>query len=899
MALAPGTILGPYEIGAQLGAGGMGEVYRARDTRLERAVAIKVLSPQLSNDPGRKQRFEREAKIISSLNHPHICVVHDVGHQDGIDYLVMEYVEGETLAARLERGSLPLGQVLEFGAQIANALDAAHRSGIVHRDLKPGNIMLTSTGTKLLDFGLAKSLATPLTGSTMTAATITSPVTEEGTIVGTFQYMSPEQVEGKELDGRSDIFSLGAVLYEMVTGRRAFEGKTALSVAAAILEKEPQAIAEIKPLAPAALDHTISQCLAKSVSHRWQVARDLALELKWMAEPGALNASAAIQAPRNKRSLGWVWAALAFFAAALALNAYLLWTSKAPPAPITRFEITLPRGADNFTLSPDGRKLVILAPGPDGRHMLWLRSLDSLDTQPMPGTENVLGPPVFWSPDSRFVAFQALGKLRKIDASGGPPQNICDTSYAVLGGAWNRDDTILIGTDTKGILRVPASGGVPVAVTTTGNRNEAQSFPSFLSDGRHFVYLRAPEDPGIFVASIDETPQRQSSTRIVATPVMAVYVPSGDRAGRLLFVREGTLLAQRFDEKQLRLEGDPVPVASQIGTYLLAAGFSVSGDNVLAFRSGRTASPLSKLSWFDRQGKPLGDVGDEGAFSYSDLALSPDGARVATTRISGAGSRLDEGIWIIDINRNVSSRFTLDVAPDFSPAWSPDGKRIAFSASRVGGMAVYQKSVGNGAPDELLVGTSENPKYPGDWSRDGRYLLYTQESKTTNYDLWFVRLNQDGTPAGSPEAFIDDTYNEGQGQFSPNGKWIAYASDESGNSEVYIRQFAGARATGTAIRVSRGGGGEPRWRRDGKELFYLTREGKVTAVDMKEGTELSVGAPQELFQASITRVANRSDFSVFHWDVSADGRRFLIDTAKNSSDALTVTLNWAANLRKQ
>ena len=899
MALAPGTVLGPYEIGAQLGAGGMGEVYRARDRRLDRTVAIKVLSPHLSNDPGRKQRFEREAKIISSLNHPHICVVHDVGHQDGIDYLVMEYVEGETLAARLERGPLPLAQVLEFGAQIANALDVAHRSGIVHRDLKPGNIMLTSAGTKLLDFGLAKSSATPLTGSTLTAATAAAPMTEEGTIVGTFQYMSPEQVEGKELDGRSDIFSLGAVLYEMVTGRRAFPGRSALSVAAAILEKEPQPISEIKPLAPAALDHTIAQCLAKSVSHRWQVARDLALELKWMAEPGALNASPVIPSTRKPRNWTLVWAALAFFAAALALNTYLLWTSKAPTAAITRFEMTLPHGAANFTQSPDGRKLVILAPGPDGRHMLWLRSLSSLETQPIPGTENVLGPPVFWSPDSRFVAFQALGKLRKVDASGGPPQDICETSYAVLGGAWNSDDTILIGTDSTGILRVPASGGTPEPVTTTGNRNEVHGFPSFLPDGRHFIYLRAPENPGIFVGSIATKPEEQSSTMIVRTPVMAVYAPFGDRGGRLLFVREGTLIAQRLDEREFQLQGDPIPLASQIGSYLLSAGFTVSGDRILAFRSGKTASPQSKLSWFNRQGKALGYVGEEGAFSYNDLALSPDGERIAATRISGAGARLDEGIWIIDVNRGASTRFTQDVAPDFSPAWSPDGKRIAFSASRSGGMGIYQKSGSLGDHEELLVGASENPKYASDWSRDGRFLLYTQQSKTTNYDLYFLRLNPDGKPAGSPEPFMDDTYNEGQGQFSPNGKWIAYASDESGDSDVYLRQFSGTHATGTAIRVSRGGGSEPRWRRDGKELFYLTRDGKVAAVGIKEGNQSSVGTPQILFQASIIRAANRSDFSVFHWDVAADGKQFLIDTAEGSSDALTVVMNWAALLEKK
>ena len=419
MALALGTLLGSYEIGAPLGAGGMGEVYRARDIRLDRTVAIKVLPKQLSNDPVSKQRFEREAKTISSLNHPNICALYDVGHQDGIDYLVMECVEGGSLAERLQKGPLPLDQVLKYGAQISFALDQAHRSGVVHRDLKPGNIMLTPTGAKLLDFGLAKPSAPLATAVTLTAAKQPSSVTEQGTIVGTFQYMSPEQIEGKELDGRCDIFSLGAVLYEMLTGQRAFQGKSQLSIASAILERDPAPISSITPATPPVLDHAIRRCLAKDPEERWQTARDLALELSWMAESGG---QIAVLGPANKRKTGLQWLAWGAVAlsVAVALNAFLNWGKRLPVAAPVRFEIPLPPDTLNFTLSPNGRQLAIQAPGPDGRKLIWVRALDSLETRPLPGTEDVLGPPVFWSPDSRFLAFQVGNKLKKIDISGGP-----------------------------------------------------------------------------------------------------------------------------------------------------------------------------------------------------------------------------------------------------------------------------------------------------------------------------------------------------------------------------------------------------------------------------------------------------------------------------------------------
>jgi eukaryotic-like serine/threonine-protein kinase len=849
MALTPGTHLGPYEILTLLGAGGMGEVYRARDTRLNRDVAIKILPAELSTDPSRKQRFEREAKVISSLNHPNICVLYDVGNQNGTEYLVMEYIEGETLAKRLERGELPTEQMLKIGTEIAGGLDKAHRSGVIHRDPKPGNIMLTKTGAKLLDFGLAKPAVSPSNATTLTGAAGPTPVTDQGIIVGTFQYMSPEQVEGKELDGRSDIFSLGAVLYEMLTGQRAFQGKSQLSVASAILDKEPVPLTTVKPLTAPSLDHVIRRCLAKDPDERWQTARDLASELKWMAE--SVGHAEPLEPTRQPRTR-WRWLAVvaAVLLGFILARSAFLYESKTPPlaAPV-RFEIPLPAGSLNFTLSPDGRQLAILAPGSDGRWLIWIRALDSLQTRPLPGTENVFGPHAFWSPDSRFVAFQSGGKLKRIDISGGPPQAICDTPGSVLGGAWNRDDIIIFGTDGNGIMRVAAGGGVPTFLTTTSGRNEIHAFPSFLSDGRHFAYLRAPENSGIYIGSLDEKPEQQNSNRILASSLMAGYAPPSDAgSGRLLFMRDGTLLAQVFDERRLELVGEPVPVVEQVGTFLLSADFSASANGVLAFRAGKNAIALSGLGWYDRQGKELGDAGESGTYSYSDLALSPDGTRVADTRIDPKSPSASEAIWLLDLTRIVSARFTFDLSPDTAPVWSPDGSRVAFNAFRDGGFGIYQKAANGAGKEQVLVGPTHDLKFPNHWSRDGRFLLYTHQDAKTNTDLWILPLRGDGVPSGEPMPFANTEFSEGQGQFSPDTRWIAYASHESGRVEVYVQPFPTPPGGGSKTQVSRDGGNQPRWRGDGKELFYLSPGGKLMAVDVTEGPIFKAGscAPQKI-----------------------------------------------------
>ena len=617
----------------------MGEVYRALDTRLQRIVAVKILPSHLSENPEAKERFDREARTISSLNHPNICTLHDVGHHDGVDYLVMEYLEGETLASRLDRGgALASDQVFKYGIEICEGLEIAHRTGVVHRDLKPGNIMLTKTSVKLMDFGLAKSL--PASASATASLTVTlsspaanSPLTEKGMIIGTFQYMSPEQVQGKEVDGRSDIFSLGAVLYEMVTGKRAFEGKSQLSVAAAILENDPPPIRSVKPMTSPVLDHAIVSCLAKDPENRWQTARDLALELKWTGESGA-QTGIFTSAGQRKTGRQWLtWSIAALLGVTVVLTTFLFRGKRPPVTTPVRFEIQLPAGASNFMLSPDGRQLAFLAPGPDGRNLVWIRALDLLEPHPLRGTENILVP-IFWSPDSRFIAFQAGNKLKRIDISGGPPQDICDASVSILGGGWNRDGVIIFGTVGNGIMQVPAAGGVPTLLTTTGGRNEVHTFPSFLPDGRHFFYLRASENPGIYLGSLDVRPEQQLSRRILSTSLMAVYAPSADAGmGHLLFMREGSLLAQAFDERNLQPRGDPIPVAERVGSLFLSGLFSASPSGVLAFRGGKTALWLSRLSWFDRQGKMLGNAGEPGTYAYTDLALSPDGTRLAAAKI--------------------------------------------------------------------------------------------------------------------------------------------------------------------------------------------------------------------------------------------------------------------------
>ena len=890
MALALGTKLGPYEIQSPLGAGGMGEVYRARDTRLERTVAIKILPTQFSSDAVRKQRFEREAKTISSLNHPHICVLHDIGSQDGVDYLVMECVEGETLAKRLEKGPLPLEQVLKLGAQVAEALDKAHRSGIIHRDLKPGNIMLTASGAKLLDFGLAKPVAPLASMATLTATKQESPVTEGGTIVGTFQYMSPEQIEGKELDGRSDIFSLGGVLYEMLTGQRAFQGKSQLTVASAILEKEPVPISSIKPMTPITLDHAVRRCLAKDPEERWQTARDLALELKWIAEAGSQAAAAPAVSLRNPlERMAWVATVgvLAIGAALLGIG-YFSRTPETPrllisqigPPESTRF-ILAGVSSGPPVLSPDGNLLAFAARGADGKQLLWVRSLDGTTEGSLAGTEGATFP--FWSSDSRSLGFFANGKLNRVDTAGGPPTVICE-ALSGRGGAWGKDGTILFGFLSGPIFRVPASGGKPQPVTKVGESQFSNRWPQFLPDGRHFLFFgqfMAAANSAVYVGSMDGGEPKL----VFQNESNAIYTPPG----YLLFVRQGTLLAQRFNANTLKLEGDAVPISRQGGTdsALRRGNFSVSENGILIYAAGTLGE--AGLLWFDRSGKQLAEAGTTDIYGFP--RISPDGRKLAVPRVSGASS---SSIWIFDLDRGTSSRLTFSPGRNDHPGWSADGKSIAFTFASTQDKVrhIYQQPA-NGTAAATPVEAGDTDAALPSWSADGRYVVFQKRPSQGHspWEIWAQPL------FGDRKAFPvvqNSQFLEGNPALSPDGKWLVHESDESGRIEVYLTPFPRGEAK---WQVSEGGGDCPRWRADGRELFYMSLDNRVMSAEISEqGSSVVIGKVRPLFQANPVPSAPECMY-----DVTSDGTKFVVATvAKDQgSQPLTLVVNWPEILKKQ
>jgi Tol biopolymer transport system component len=881
MPLAAGTKLGPYEIMVPLGAGGMGEVYRARDTRLERTVAIKILPAQFSSDPVRKQRFEREAKTISSLNHPHICVLHDVGHQDGIDYLVMECVEGETLARRLEKGALPLEQMLKFGMQIADALDKAHRNGVVHRDLKPGNIMLTSTGAKLLDFGLAKP-ASPLAGVATLTAVPTVPVTEEGTIVGTFQYMSPEQVEGKELDVRSDIFSLGAVLYEMITGKRAFDGRSQLSVASAILEKEPVPPSAVRPLIPPALDHLIKKCIAKMPDERWQSASDLASELRWIAENGSQMGEAGRVTTGRRRweRAGWFVAA-AFFLLLMAAG-MSLWntTSKRPPAKYFNSTVTVPLPTNDVALSPDGRFVALVAYSDQANmHVIWTHEVGSRGAAIVPGTGGASHP--FWSPDGRFIGFFANGKLKKVDASGGSVLVLCDAAHG-RGGAWNRDGVILFSPDVfLGLYRVSSAGGTPLEVTKPdGSRLEtSHRWPVFMPDGRHFLYLAANfaghfEKNEIFLGALDSTEKRP----IVSASANFAY----SDPGYLLYWRDNALVAQKFDVRSYALSGEARTISDEV-QYLPQidlALFGVAGNGTLVVQAGK-GSAKSQLKWFDRSGKPLSVVGPPG--SFANPALSPDGRRVAFDQPDPGGR--NEDVWIRELSTDSLMRFTFGPGLNQVPIWRSDGNRVLFASNQGLEFALVQKNADGSGAQQHLANLGGLQQGFWDCSRDGRYLLLWKYG-----ELWYMPLSD-----GEPKPLLQAQWFVRNAQFSPDGRWLAYSANETGDWEVYVAPFPSVNGK---WQVSRGGGGEPRWRRDGKELFYLSSEGKMMAVTVKTDGNFEAASPVTLFQTHLGQPI--SSYDLVSYDVTGDGQKFLINTKVDEPNAapLSITMNWASEMEK-
>jgi eukaryotic-like serine/threonine-protein kinase len=871
MPLTPGTRLGPYEIQDKLGAGGMGEVYRAHDTRLGRDVAIKVLPQRFISSPDFRQRFEREARAISSLQHPHICVLYDLGHDDAAgEFLVMEYLEGESVAERLKRGKLPLAELLKIGMQVAAALGKAHRQGVVHRDLKPANIMLTKGGAKLMDFGLAKSVGSsmaggagsaPLLSAALTAtggAGLGSPVTQAGTMVGTIHYMSPEQIEGKGADTRSDIFALGATLYEMATGVRAFEGKSQISVASAILEKDPEPINKTQPLMPAALDRLVAQCLAKNPDERLQSAHDVGVGLKWISEAPVEAVSdrrAVDQRSTLQRALPWTLA-VAGVLAAIILGGLWLRPLQAPSSSVHAY--ILPPDEATFdpyaraTISPDGRRIAFGATGSAGRPMLWVQPLNTGTAQPLVGTEGATRP--FWSADSRYLGYFADGKLNKIDASGGPPQALCDAPTG-RDGTWNQDGTIIFATEQAGpLMRVEATGGTPVEATVTeqGGGTRVYRSPWFLPDGHHFLYfstLVSGVDRGTYAGALGSKEQvlvgHIDSNTIYASP------------GYLLFVRNGTLMAQRFNTRKLVVEGEAVPVAERVGIGL----FTVSASGVLLYQEGGIAT-ASQLIWFDRAGKQI-ELALPEAAQYVDPMLSPDGSKLAVTIYD---SPANSDVWVIDLARKTKTRITFGPRSNRFPVWLPDGRSIVFGSNRDGGYAIYRRAADGSGGDEKVLEIAGSEIEPYSVSPDGRYIAYQFFGSNANAnDVWALPMFGDRKPF----PVVNTTFNEVDPAISPDGKWIAYLSNDSGQYEVYIKPFPSGEGKWQVSTT--GSRGLAVWRRDGKEIYFLSIGGKLTAVEVQEkGASLELGTPQELFQANTFRITGTP------FAASADGKRFLI-----------------------
>jgi len=880
MSLANGMRLGPYEIVAALGAGGMGEVYKARDTRLGRTVAIKVLPEHLAADPELRQRLEREARAVSTLSHPNICALYDLGHDQGVDFLVMEYLEGESLASRLAKGPLAADELLRIAVQVADALEKAHRSGIIHRDLKPGNIMLTREGAKLLDFGLAKADQVLGGGDATMSPTLGQPLTAAGTILGTYQYMAPEQLEGKEVDARTDIYAFGAVLYEMATGRRVFEASSPASLIGAIMHEKPQRASAIRPMTPPALDRVIETCLAKDPDARWQTAHDVKLQLEWIAEGGsAVGLPVPVAARRKSRErLAWAAAALAAVAAA-ALGVGFVLRAPAEPRQV-RFEIVAPAEltfVDSPRISPDGRTVAFLATDASGRTAIWLRPLDGLEARPLAGTDDPQGRPI-WSPDSRHIAFFAGGKLRKVSVEGGPSQSICNAPSGA-DGSWSAAGQILYdGRANDPIRAVAAAGGTPRDVMTPSSEGGPLSvgWPEFLPDGERFVYLELGTSGGLrlMLGALDGT----APSPLVEADSRAQYV----EPGYLLYVREGTLVAQAFDAGAGRLTGEPRPLADQVDAGSSGqADFSASRDRTLVYR--RTRLVARRLVWRDRAGRELGAVGElEG---FGDLSLSPQGSRLAVDIYDEEGEQRD--VWIYDLERGARSRLTFDPGGDWSPLWSPDGLRIAFGSDRSGRSGLFVKDA-SGAGEEQLLLAADEALAPCDWSNDGRVVALVRLGADTGWDIWALPMD------GSGDAFpvVVTPFLDSRPRFSPDGRWIAYESDESGRSEIYVRQFPGP---GGRWQVSTSGGSEPWWSADGREIFYIDGDENLVSVAVRAADVFTADLPEVLFEARVTQRIQRG-----HYLVASDGERFLTVSPVESQTIppMTVVLNWDAALSK-
>jgi serine/threonine protein kinase/Tol biopolymer transport system component len=898
MPLSTGTQLGPYEVLSPAGAGGMGEVYRARDTRLGRDVAIKVLPPHLASSPDLRARLDREAKAISSLQHPHICTLFDIGHQDGVDYLVMEFLEGETLADRLKKGPLPTDELLRIAIQVADALEKAHRQGIVHRDLKPGNVMLTRSGAKLMDFGLAKpavlgasapSGSLPAFTAAMTQSSPASPITAAGTVVGTYQYMSPEQIEGREADARSDIFSFGAVLYEMATGRRAFEGKSQLSVASAILEKDPDRLSVLQPTTPPALEHLIERSLAKDPDDRWQSAHDIRAHLEWIALAGSKAGVPALGVQRRHRRLHILIALAAVMTlVALAFAAAYFRVASQPQPVLTTAVLPPPGSSFSFlansigppVVSPDGSKIAFSARDARGRQVLWIRALDALSSRMLTGTDGATYP--FWAPDSRFLGFFADNKLKKIDVNGGPPQALADVSNA-RGGSWNQQGMILFTVSpTAPLLKVSAAGGNAVPATTFDKSRAENShrWPFFLPDGDHFLFFcrsgKGLENTGIYMASLATGEHHL----LFPHDSNAIYV----EPGFILYVRDRTLLARPFDAGKRQFTGEPVPVAEQVSVNnAVFRGILSASSQLLVYQGGESSSGW-QLAWYDQDGKNTGTVGSPAAYLWP--SISPDGKKVVAAIINPQTGNPD--LWIFDLLRETRTRFTFEPGAESSPLWSPDGNTIFYTADYGGTIGLYKKPANGLRPSEKIF-DSEAAERSTSVCRNGQYLAYmhTAADGKSGVDAYALPLTGDPKPFPVVATEFDDVGP----MFSPDCRWVAYSSNDSGRMEVYITSFP---EPAGKWQVSTSGGSNAHWRSDGKQLFFISQdEGRLYNVDVNaSGDQLQLGTPRPLFQV------NAMPGTMGPFDLHPDGKRLLMNAslAQDTGEPLIVIYNWQQTL---
>jgi Tol biopolymer transport system component len=886
MTINAGSRLGPYEVLSPLGAGGMGEVYKARDTRLERTVAIKVLPQHLSSSPELRQRFEREARAVSQLSHPHICALYDVGREGETDFLVMEYLAGETLAARLVRGPLATGQLLRFGSEIADALDKAHRQGIVHRDLKPGNVMLTKSGVKLLDFGLAKAFPSPSgrgQGEGLTSLPTqagAAPLTEKGTILGTFQYMAPEQLEGKEADARSDIFAFGAVLYEMATGQKAFSGTSQASLISSIMKEEPEPISAVQPMTPPALDRVVRTCLAKDPDERWQNAGDLKNELKWIAGGSQFGAPAVAAAPVSR--LGrWIPAALgaAAGAAVAALVGWALWPGPQSAVRATiHAAVALPAAQTlvldtncSVAISPDGRQIAYLARQGDARQ-LFVRSLSTGDVKALSGTDRARMP--FFSPDGRWVGFWSDGKIQKVALAGGAPVPVVSISRPPAGAAWGSDDSIVYPESWGGgLVRVPASGGTATALTKPALKGSDRGhlWPDLLPDGKAVlftVFTGGSVDDYEIAAQTLATGERKT---LIKGGTAGRYVASG----HIVYARGGSLFAMTFDEKRLAVSGAPFLVAQDVALNTNGGGeFAVSRSGTLVSVPGGLLQPQRALVWADRKGNLI--AASQARRPFGQPAISPDGKRLCATVMAATYD-----LWMLDLDRDTLTRFSFG-KDDGNPIWSPDGRKVAYQSSQAGTYDIWVRpSDGSGSEQRLTKGPDDAPT---SWSRDGRWLAFERRHAGGVYSIWLLPLGQ---PA-EPQPYLQGAYSYRAGHISPDGRWMAYTSNESGRTEVYVTTVP---EPGGKWQISTEGGEAPLWAPDGREIFYR-KERKVLAAGVKLTPAFAVSKPETLFEGEYFG----------EWTIAPDGRRFLMmkdEGAASVPKHLDLVLGWLDEMKSR